>query len=229
MSDESAINGPSCVGPECDDTGRPAYTSAPRPYYQPKELLEVMLVRQVLLAAEARDWFVHTLGMFRLNLADNLRLNVWDDRVRDPRAVAVHTHPYEKFESRVLCGEIESEVFDVRMPSVGDIATHVEHRVGADGSVARRSVVLSRLMTIVRYSGETYSLAGYPHRTRAKNGTVTSMMIFDKIGTSSAYVPIGADAIGAIVRPAQSHEIAGMSRRALEVVENRARELGADL
>lgn len=69
-----------------------------------------MMVKAILKSPTDLEWSVSGLGMMRTYLSDEVRLHIWDQRLRVPRVSPIHDHPWG-LKSQVVAGTLRQNRF----------------------------------------------------------------------------------------------------------------------
>jgi hypothetical protein len=186
-----------------------------------------LMVKAILQQATSYKWSLQGLGMFRLYLADELRIHVWDPDAAFPGASPMHTHPWD-FSSYVVAGKLmqyrysevpdgtewhdDVNLYNKSLLLAGEGGRLVEDPV---------SVALRRHPSEVYEPGEWYSQkAEEIHWSQPEKGTVT--LVFREfrgdLDRDHAYVywPEGGEWVSAEPRTAVHDEVQRMALYTLE-------------
>lgn len=69
-----------------------------------------MMVKAILRSPTDLEWSVQGLGMMRTYLSDEVRLHIWDPRLRVPKVSPIHDHPWH-LKSQVVAGTLRQNRF----------------------------------------------------------------------------------------------------------------------
>lgn len=69
-----------------------------------------MMVKAILRSPTDLEWSVSGLGMLRTYLSDEVRLHIWDPRLRVPKVSPIHDHPWA-LKSQVVGGTLRQNRF----------------------------------------------------------------------------------------------------------------------
>lgn len=178
-------------------------------------------VRTILESAAGRPWSAQGLGMLRLYLTPEIRLHVWDSRLKVPDVSTIHDHPWD-FRSYVVAGVVRQYRFaGVFEPGSRGRELHRRQaiRCGPGGCAIGEPVVAE----LFRNWGETYragtwyeQLAEEVHESLPEDGTVTLVERHFRSDTEHASVYFqGAGWVSAEPRPATLDEVAATVALAL--------------
>lgn len=153
------------------------------------------LVHGVLLHCDRYEWTRQGLGMLRTYLTREIRLHVWDCRLRTPGVSTRHSHPWH-FDSHIVVGEVENVRFVERTDKLG-IPTNAQRLAcGIGGGLVGEPAVVNLVELEHEHhrEGQTYrQLADEIHESRPADGTVTIVtreFLEDDVH-ATVYWPIG--------------------------------------
>lgn len=168
------------------------------------------------------NWQLQGMGMFRLYLAKEWRLHVWDNTFKTPNVTMLHNHPWD-FESHIVCGRITNVVYQKKENL---LPTHDERTIvcgpgGGECEKPATPVSLRLIRSDDYYAGEVYGeKASDIHETIYENGTITLVKRTFKEDTEHALVyPLhGKPWVSAEPRKAEPWEVAQALSTALCVM-----------
>lgn len=167
-----------------------------------------------------KNWSVQGFGFMRYRVSPNVRLHIWDSRLRIPNVSDIHDHAQWSFTSRVMSGQI----VNIRLEEgSGDRYLRGVIKCGVGGGKLPGLPEPCDLHPVQRPeifgAGEHYHQeADEIHRTYAEDGTVTLITQERKdTDTARVYWPNGSEWVDAIPRPATAWEVQEIGARALAV------------
>lgn len=176
-----------------------------------------LAIRKILEKANAYDWSLQGLGMFRLSFSKEIRLHVWDLRFAFPEVSQFHTHPWD-FESWIVSGSLTDRTYKI----IDGFPTHhcQTIRCGPGGcAIGRKEDVCLRLAhEITLGEGESYlHNRSDIHHSIPRNGTVSviTRTFYDDTEHADVFVPFGKTWVSAEPRSAKPLEIRKMAELAL--------------
>lgn len=164
------------------------------------------LVRKILEKPFQNEWTMQGLGMLRTYIAPEIRLHIWDDRLKASNVSELHTHPWN-FHSLVVAGRVRNYRF-----VESDDGTDFERqtiRCGEGGGLVGdpKKVGLTAGMRETYDPGEIYvQKAAEIHRSAPLDGTVTIIHREFLDDTEHAYVYFHGEWVTAEPRPATASE-----------------------
>lgn len=175
-------------------------------------------------------WTVHGFGFLRFRLDDDVRLHLWDSRLRIEGVHDIHDHAQWSFKSLVVWGEIGNTRFSEldapdlsRVTSVSSYKTATIH-AGMGGKLNPESIRQTWLAAYLRERhqiGQCYGqVSGEIHRTDWAEGTVT--IIHQKRTSSNSarvFWPLGEEWVAAFPRVATPGEVGAACKLALKTSE----------
>ncbi len=178
------------------------------------------LARQLLENFDAYEWSVQGFGMLRFYVTQEVRIHVWNSRLRVEGVSDVHTHPWH-FHSTVLCGRVKQYRF-TEATQGGKAFDKYTLRCGEDGKLESESerVLLARDTLEVVEPGQQYVQRGEEiHASYPEDGTITLIHreLVDARYPDHAfiYLPAGEEWVDAIPRPATHEEATDICTDAL--------------
>src|SRR5690606_3816366 len=147
--------------------------------------------RFILENAPLFKWDVQGFGLLRMRINKNLRLHIWDSRLKYPGSHTIHDHLQWGLRSTIIHGELLNTVYNLE--NSGE-RTHYIGRIVAGIGGSAESIQQKQPVTLVtahetNYSrGDSYSLNPTTiHETNARDGTVT-LMEQSRTQSNSAHV-----------------------------------------
>lgn len=185
-----------------------------------RELVRYLLENR--LSLPSKDWTVQGFGFMRLRVAPNVRLHVWDARLRVAGVSDIHDHMQWAFTSHVISGQVVNVRYQINADA-GQRYHMATLNCGIGGGM-RNDVPLQtvRLITTipeVYVSGGSYRQEPDEiHRTHAADGTVTLIKQERRnVETARVFWPEGGKWGDAIPRQATHDEIDEVGGYALTI------------
>lgn len=180
-------------------------------------LTEYILANRDVLPLE--NWTVQGFGFMRLRIYDNLRLHIWDSRLRCLGVSDVHDHTQWDFTSTVISGCLTNIRYTINKNGYPFNMGIMECGIG--GHLKQTEVQKIKLLpkTPEIYGpGDSYSqLASEIHKTIADDGTITIIQQTRKDATTARVFWEATHNFGeAIPRPATRREVQDIGLFALE-------------
>jgi hypothetical protein len=75
-------------------------------------MMEQLLVKAILKSPYSLKWSVQGLGMLRTYLSDEVRLHIWDKKLRVPNVSPIHDHPWH-LDSLIVFGKMKQHRYVV--------------------------------------------------------------------------------------------------------------------
>jgi hypothetical protein len=176
------------------------------------------LVKSILTHPRDFSWSVQGLGMLRTYISDELRLHVWDSRLRVPNVSDLHTHPWD-LHSTVVAGVYEQRRYEYDDALTAEVFNRARIKCGENACVIGQDKVL--LVPSPRESyeaGHTYfQHRAEIHQSFPLNGTVTLVQRFFKQDRDHADVFWQGDGgwVDAAPRAASRNEVLDVTHYAL--------------
>jgi len=180
-----------------------------------------VLVRHILENAQSFEWSLQGMGMLRLHLPNNNRLQVWDSRFRAPGVSMVHDHLQWGLHSWILAGRLTNRKYvEVTEPDKGHpfkVVT-IKPGVGTFFKEEPRNTYLKALKPELYVSGACYHQ--HPseiHETDALDGTVT--LIFKEVTpdeSARVFWPLGTEWGSAEPHSATPAEVEAITQNSLD-------------
>lgn len=187
-----------------------------------KELVRYLLENRMSLPA--KDWIVQGFGFMRLRVADNVRLHIWDARLREAGVSDIHDHTQWAFTSHIISGQIINVRYEICVPTCDNVQPHnmATLTCGIGGGMHPQPAQVVNLFANrpeLYLPGQSYRQEPDEiHRTHAADGTVT--LIFQErrnVDTARVFWPVGGAWGDAIPRHATKDEIDQVGGFALSV------------
>lgn len=174
------------------------------------------LVQRILEKPFQYEWTKQGLGMLRTYIAPEIRLHVWDHRLKFHNVSELHTHPWN-FHSVVVAGKVINQRY-VESDDGRDILRQTIKCGEGGGLVGNPEVVkLTSGMRESYVEGDIYlQNAAEIHRSAPLDGTVTIIHREFLDDTEHAYVYFEDDWVTAEPSPAGGVERDDVCARALE-------------
>lgn len=183
-----------------------------------------LLVRDVLLNWDRREWTLQGFGMLRTYLDDEraYRLHIWSEEDAVEDVSQMHTHPWD-FESLVIAGRLVDEAFiEMAREGCGSVP-YLRQRIlcGEGGGLLGEAEPVQILSLGTKAMGEGHSYAHKArdiHISRPVDGTVTLLQrtFGADVDHASVYWPEGKQWVSAEPRAATEAEVGRICAKALE-------------
>jgi hypothetical protein len=171
---------------------------------------------------QGADWTYHGLGMIRLGLGDNRRMNIWDSRLVSVGVSQAHTHVWD-FKSTVLLGSLTNHIYEevahkdvlAKAQYTQQIYAYNKIEVGCGpegGGWGRQSecwLMAPWIDPAVYGPGHTYKMKAHEiHSTEFQDGTVTVIERSEPcVDHALVYWPRHDPLGSAMPRPARDWEV----------------------
>lgn len=164
------------------------------------------------------DWSIQGMGMLRLRLAPDVRLHIWDSRLRVPGVSMIHDHQQWDLHSDIIAGELANYRY---IGHADGVLYHYRTLRAGYGcqfvDTGPQDVLLYECPGERYVQGESYGQhANEIHRTDAEDGTVTIMtQTRQDSDRARVFWRHGEEWGSAEPRPATSDEVLDVTRAAL--------------
>jgi hypothetical protein len=181
----------------------------------------LLLVKNILERPAGFDWSVQGLGMMRIYLSDEVRLHIWDSRLKVPAVSAIHSHPWD-LTSLVVAGHYKQHryVFPGRY-DVGEEFQCATIKCGENACVTQEpeTVALAEGSLEIYKAGQDYFQSKDEiHLSIPEDGTVT--LVTRTFHADRDHAKVYWRGRGAWVdakpRPAMEEEVKAVTQHALE-------------
>jgi hypothetical protein len=180
------------------------------------------------LEGNPKGWSLQGFGMFRLYLAPNLRLHVWDPEHRVEDVTDIHDHPWS-FDSTIIAGTVTDQQWFKEDDFAGPISTgkrYLEQLIQCGpGGGARGEATPVRLVPAHKRTyraGECYRMSWRDlHATTASPGAVTLISRKPRPDPDHArvYFPEGKTWVSAEPAPAPPWRLADALGKAIKTLD----------
>ena len=181
-----------------------------------------LLVKNILERPAGFDWSVQGLGMMRIYLSDEVRLHIWDSRLKVPEVSAIHSHPWD-LRSAVVAGRYKQHryVLCERWTMGSEQFNCARIKCGEDASVVEDTgpfYLLEKELEIYTQGDEYLQSEDEIHLSCPEDGTVTLVTrTFSKDRDHADVYWRGRGGwVDAKPRPATEEEVRAVTRYALE-------------
>jgi hypothetical protein len=187
-----------------------------------REMVRYLLENRMKLPAD--DWTVQGFGFMRLRVAPNVRIHIWDARLREAGVSDIHDHTQWAFTSRIVSGQIINVRYSIAVPGCPDAQSYhmATLTCGIGGGMQNKPPEVVALLAGkpelylpgMQYRQEPDEI----HRTHAADGTVTVIIQERRdVDTARVFWPEGGVWGDAIPRQASRDEIEQVGHYALSV------------
>ena len=183
-----------------------------------------MLIKKILENAQYYDWSFLGLGMFRLHLSDEVRMQVWIESAQTKNVSLIHDHLWD-FKSEVISGQITDHCYHEYSGVANYNKTEVLcglHETGHNMPDIKTPVCLGLTSSPCYRAGNAYSKrAEELHHTEFESGTITIIKreFRNDRATAKLYYPIDEEFVSAEPRSATTEEINSMAAEALALLK----------
>ncbi len=188
----------------------------------------VLYLLENRMALPRENFTVQGFGFMRLRVSPDVRLHVWDARLRIAGVSDVHDHAQWAFNSIILSGSVVNIRFNVLDPSCMEpnakLFTERTIKCGIGGGITEvptRTVRLQEQRLELHTAGQQYKQEPEEvHRTNPVDGTVSIITQFRRdTDTARVFYPHGTEWVDAIPRAATLDEINDVGGLALKMMK----------